>query len=143
MDSFEQCIIERALHEQEIRNRLNERKLEIQECKVQEVKASNASSGDKDSNESSRSRDECNDKSTSGDDTDIRPSYDTKPMVEVPYTAEYNVFAVETQHPEQPENMNDTSLMEKVYSNTTPDSSDMCRGEHTGPDRKTGPTEPD
>ncbi|GJS11648.1 hypothetical protein Tco_0368444 [Tanacetum coccineum] len=153
MDSIEQCIVERARHEQELQNRLkrlNERKLQIQECKVQEVKASDASSGDKDSSgivsdkgndqslenhsntfgdKSSRSRNECNDKSTSGDDTDIRPSYDTEPMVEVPYTAEYNVFAVETQHSEQPENMNDTSLMEKVDSNTTPDSSDMCNNE--------------
>ncbi|GJR79742.1 hypothetical protein Tco_0150527 [Tanacetum coccineum] len=32
--------------------------------------------------ESSRSKNECNDKSTSSDDTDIRPSYDTEPMVE-------------------------------------------------------------
>nr|GEZ88561.1 hypothetical protein [Tanacetum cinerariifolium] len=32
--------------------------------------------------ESSKSRDECNDKSTSRDDTDIKPSYDTEPMVE-------------------------------------------------------------
>ncbi|GKF41456.1 hypothetical protein Tco_0124798 [Tanacetum coccineum] len=32
--------------------------------------------------ESSRSRNECNDKRTYGDDTDIRPSYDTEPMVE-------------------------------------------------------------
>ncbi|GJV09573.1 hypothetical protein Tco_1347229 [Tanacetum coccineum] len=31
----------------------------------------------------SRSRNECNDKSTSRNDTDIRPSYDTEPMVEV------------------------------------------------------------
>ncbi|GJZ01575.1 hypothetical protein Tco_0519536 [Tanacetum coccineum] len=106
MNSIEQCIVERASHEQELQNglkRLNERKLQIQECKVQEVKASDASSGDKDcsrivsdkgndqglenqsntsGDESSRSRNECNDKSTSGDDTDIRPSYDTEPMVE-------------------------------------------------------------
>ncbi|GJT48727.1 hypothetical protein Tco_0974884 [Tanacetum coccineum] len=34
-------------------------------------------------NKSSRSRNECNEKSTSGDDTDIRPSYDTEPMDEV------------------------------------------------------------
>ncbi|GJU80720.1 hypothetical protein Tco_1283085 [Tanacetum coccineum] len=34
--------------------------------------------------ESSRSRNECNEKSTSGDDTNIRPSYDTEPLVEVP-----------------------------------------------------------
>ncbi|GJV23583.1 hypothetical protein Tco_1376278 [Tanacetum coccineum] len=150
MDSIEQCIVERARHEQEIQKRLNERKLHIQECKIQEVKALNDSSGDTDNSgivsdkgndqslenqsntprdESSRTRNECNDKSTSGDDTDIRPSYDTEPMAEVPYTAEYNVFAVETQHSEQPKNMNDTSLMEKVDSNTTPDSSDMCNNE--------------
>nr|GEU58364.1 hypothetical protein [Tanacetum cinerariifolium] len=67
------------------------------------LQASNASSGDKDCSrivsdkgndqgldnqsntsrdESSRSRNECNDKSTSRDDTDIRPSFDTEPMVE-------------------------------------------------------------
>ncbi|GJR29452.1 hypothetical protein Tco_1105684 [Tanacetum coccineum] len=62
-------------------------------------------------------------------DTHITPSYDTEPLAKVPYSAEYNVFAIETQHTEQPENMNDTSLMEKVYSNTTPDSSDMCNNE--------------
>ncbi|GKG33409.1 hypothetical protein Tco_0433568, partial [Tanacetum coccineum] len=45
-------------------------------------------------NESSRSRNECNDKSTSWDDTDIRNSYDIEPMADVPYTAEYNLFAV-------------------------------------------------
>nr|GEV97113.1 endonuclease/exonuclease/phosphatase family protein [Tanacetum cinerariifolium] len=94
-----------------------EKEIETQTCKVQEVQASNTSSGDKDcskivsdkgndqglenqsntsGDESSRSRNECNDKSTSGDDTDIRPSYDTEPMVEVPYTAEYNVFVVDT-----------------------------------------------
>ncbi|GJW87827.1 retrotransposon protein, putative, ty1-copia subclass [Tanacetum coccineum] len=130
--------------------RLNERKFQIQKCKVQKVKATDASSGDTDNSgivsdkgndqslenqsntsrdESSGSRNECNEKSTSGDDTDIRPSYDTKTMAEVPYTAEYNVFAVETQHSDQPKNMNVTSLMEKVDSNTTPDSSDMCNNE--------------
>ncbi|GKB07171.1 hypothetical protein Tco_0835404 [Tanacetum coccineum] len=114
------------------------------------IKTSDASAGDKDSSgivsdlmndqslknqsntsrdESSRSRNECNDKSTFGDDTNIRPSYDTEPMVEVPYTAEYNVFDVESQHSKQPKNMNDTSLMKKVDSNTTPDSSDMCNNE--------------
>ncbi|GKB20552.1 hypothetical protein Tco_0854475 [Tanacetum coccineum] len=153
MDSNEQCIVERARHEQELQNRLkrlNERKLQIQECKIQEVKASDASLRDKDSSgivldkgndqsienqsntprdESSRSRNECNDKSTSANDTDIKPSYDTKPMVEVPYTTEYNVFAVATQHSEQPKNINDTSLMEKVDSNTTPDSSNMFNNE--------------
>ncbi|GJY67424.1 hypothetical protein Tco_0469662 [Tanacetum coccineum] len=90
MDSIEQCIVEIACHEQEIQNRLkrlNERKLQIQECKIQEVKAPNVSSGDTDSSgivsdkgndqslenqsntsgdESNRSRNESNDKITSG-----------------------------------------------------------------------------
>nr|GEV16910.1 hypothetical protein [Tanacetum cinerariifolium] len=51
MNSIEQCIVERANHEQELQNglkRLNEKKLQIQECKVQEVKISDASLGDKD-----------------------------------------------------------------------------------------------
>ncbi|GJU82636.1 hypothetical protein Tco_1285001 [Tanacetum coccineum] len=92
----------KARHEQEIHNRLkrlNERKLQIQDCMVQKVKASDASSGEKDcirivskkksdqglenqsntsGDESSMSRNECNDKRTYGDDTDIRPSYDTE-----------------------------------------------------------------
>ncbi|GKB28406.1 hypothetical protein Tco_0867807, partial [Tanacetum coccineum] len=137
MESIEQCIVERARHEQEIHNRLkrlNERKFQIQECMVQKVKASDASSGEKDcknqsnisGDESSRSRNECNDKSTYGDDTDIRPSYDTEPMVEVPYTAEYNVFVVDTQHYEQPECIINTCVVEKVDSNVIPDSPDMC-----------------
>nr|GEW14966.1 hypothetical protein [Tanacetum cinerariifolium] len=150
MESVEQCIVERESHEQELQNglkRLNERKLQIQKCKVQKVKASNASSGDKycsrivsdkendqvlenqsntSGDESSRSRNECTDKSTSRDDTDIRPSYDTKPMVEVPYTAEYNVFVVDTQHSEQSECIINTCVVEKVDSNAIHDSPDMC-----------------
>ncbi|GJZ15710.1 putative reverse transcriptase domain-containing protein [Tanacetum coccineum] len=175
MDSIEQCIIERALHEQKIHKRLtrvNERKLQIQECKVQEVKAVDASSGNTDSsgivsdtrnvnhsendcnktrndqssnNESntsgkessnsgnviSQSRNEISnsENDTNADDTDITPSYDTKSMAEVQYTADYNVFSVETQHTKQPENMNDTSLIGKVDSNTTLNSSDMCNNE--------------
>nr|GFA29830.1 hypothetical protein [Tanacetum cinerariifolium] len=76
--------------------------------------------------ESRRSKNECNDKSTSRDDTNIRPSYDIEPMVEVPYTAEYNVFAVDTQHSKQPECIINTYVVEKVDSNVIPDSSDMC-----------------
>nr|GEX45184.1 hypothetical protein [Tanacetum cinerariifolium] len=128
MNSIEQCIVEI----------------------VQEVKPSDASSGDKDcsrivsdkrndkglenqsntsGDDSSKSRNECNDKSTSGNDTDIRPSYDTEPMVEVPYNFEYNVFVVDTQHSEQPECIIDTYLVEKVDSNVIPDSPDMCDNE--------------
>nr|GEV45943.1 hypothetical protein [Tanacetum cinerariifolium] len=51
MESIEQCIVERERHEQEIHNRmkrLNERKLQIQECMGQKDKASNARTGEKD-----------------------------------------------------------------------------------------------
>ncbi|GJS53850.1 hypothetical protein Tco_0627212 [Tanacetum coccineum] len=109
MDSIEQCI--------------------IQECKVQEVKASNASSGDKDSSgivsDKGNNQNLENQSNTSGDESS-RPSYDKYPMVEVPYTAEYNVFAIETQHFEQPKNINDTYVMEKDDINVIPDLSNMC-----------------
>ncbi|GJZ27281.1 hypothetical protein Tco_0571534 [Tanacetum coccineum] len=122
MDFIQKYIIKRALHDQEIQNklkRMHERKLQIQECKVQKVKATDASLGDTNSNrivsdkgndrslenqsntsgnKSSRSRNKCNDKRTYGDDTDIKNSYDIEPMAE-------------------------------VDSNTTQDSSDMCNNE--------------
>ncbi|GJS45606.1 hypothetical protein Tco_0595727 [Tanacetum coccineum] len=99
MESIKQCIVERAHHEQELQNRLkrlSERKLQIQECKIQEVKALDVSLGDKDSSgiasdkgndqglenqgntsgdKSSKSRNECNDKSTSGDDSEDYQEY--------------------------------------------------------------------
>nr|GEU69429.1 hypothetical protein [Tanacetum cinerariifolium] len=113
---------------------------------VQKVKTSDASSGEKDcsrivsdkgndhglenqsntyGDKSSKSRNECYDKSTFGDDANIRPSYDTKPMVVVPYTAEYNVFAVDTQHSEQPECIINTCVVKKLDSNVTPNSRDI------------------
>nr|GEY12357.1 hypothetical protein [Tanacetum cinerariifolium] len=121
MNFIEQCIVEKACHEREILNRLkrlNEIKLQIQECKVQEVKESDASSGHTNSsgivldkgnqslenqsstsgNESSRSRNECIEKSTFRDDTYIIPSQDTEPV-------------------------------DEVNNNTTLDLSDMCNNE--------------
>ncbi|GKB02188.1 hypothetical protein Tco_0830277 [Tanacetum coccineum] len=83
MESIEECIDERALHAQEIQKRL--KRFQIQECKVQEVKALDTSSGntynsgivlDKGNanmleNESSRSGNECSERSNSGNDKDI------------------------------------------------------------------------
>ncbi|GJR95262.1 hypothetical protein Tco_0267436 [Tanacetum coccineum] len=137
MNSIEQCIVERASHEQKLLNvlkRLNERKLQIQECTVQN--ASDASSGEKDcsrivsdKDESSRSRNKCNDKSTSRDDMDISPTYDTEPMIEVPYTAEHNVFAVDTQRSEQSESISNACVVETSDSNVIPDPPDMCEND--------------
>ncbi|GJU98049.1 zinc finger, CCHC-type containing protein [Tanacetum coccineum] len=61
-----------------------------------------------------------------GNDQNISPSYDTEPMVEVPYSAEYNVFVVESQHFEQPESISNTCVVEMVDRNVIPDSSNMC-----------------
>nr|GEU75657.1 hypothetical protein [Tanacetum cinerariifolium] len=113
MESIKQCIAERACHEQEIHNRLkrlNDRKLQIQECMVQKVKASDASSGEKDSGQGMNAMT----KALLRMNTDIIPFYDTEQMVEVPYTAGYNVFAVDTQHYEQPECIINTCVVEKT-----------------------------
>ncbi|GJX88199.1 hypothetical protein Tco_0340213 [Tanacetum coccineum] len=123
MESIEQCIVERARHEQEIQNRL--KRIVSDKGNDQGLENQSNTSGD----ESIRSRNECNEKIISRDDTDIRPSYDTKPMVEVPYTAKYSVFAIDTQHSEQPEYIINTCVVEKVDSNVISDSPDMCDNE--------------
>ncbi|GJV25670.1 retrovirus-related pol polyprotein from transposon TNT 1-94 [Tanacetum coccineum] len=51
---------------------------------------------------------------------------DTEPLEQVQYNAEYNVFANERQHFEQPESISNTCVVEKVDSNVIPDSQDMC-----------------
>nr|GEY69501.1 hypothetical protein [Tanacetum cinerariifolium] len=53
-------------------------------------------------------KNECSERSNSGNDTDIRPSYDTKAMAEVPNIVDYNMFAVEKQHTKQSEFINNT-----------------------------------
>nr|GEU47600.1 hypothetical protein [Tanacetum cinerariifolium] len=120
MEYIEQCIVERARHEQEIHNR-------IVSDKGNDQGLENQSNTSKD--ESSGLKNECNDKSTSGDDTDIKPSYDTKLMVEVPYTAKYNVLDVDTKHYEQHGCIINTCVVEKVDSNVIPDSPDMYDNE--------------
>nr|GEY94582.1 hypothetical protein [Tanacetum cinerariifolium] len=121
MNSIEQCIVERENHEQVLLNGLKSR-IVSDKGNDQGLDNQSNTSGD----ESSKSRNECNDKSTSRDDTDIRPSYDTEPMVEEPYTVEYNVFVVDTQHSEQPECINNTCVLETGDSNVFLDSPDTC-----------------
>ncbi|GKA80859.1 hypothetical protein Tco_0787551 [Tanacetum coccineum] len=127
MKSIEQCIVERASHEQKLQNGLKSRIVSdkgndqgLENDKGLENQRN--TSGD----ESSMSRNECNDKSTSGDDTDISPTYDIEPMIEVPYTAKHNVFAVDTQRYEQSESISNTCVLETGDSNVILDSPDMC-----------------
>ncbi|GJU08328.1 hypothetical protein Tco_1124758 [Tanacetum coccineum] len=58
-------------------------------------------------------------------DADIRPVNDQVPSAEVHLTAQHNVLANEQQHTDQSEPSYDTYLLEKVDSNTTPDSTNM------------------
>ncbi|GKA86742.1 retrovirus-related pol polyprotein from transposon TNT 1-94 [Tanacetum coccineum] len=51
---------------------------------------------------------------------------DTEPLEHVQYDPEYNVFANDRQHPEQPESISNTCVVEKVDSNVILDSPDMC-----------------
>ncbi|GKD90046.1 hypothetical protein Tco_1365553 [Tanacetum coccineum] len=76
-------------------------------------------------NKSSMLGNEYNERSNFGNDTDIKPTYDTEPIAEVPYIADYDVLAIEKQHIEQPKFINDTYVMEKNDSNVTSNSSDM------------------
>ncbi|GKE45006.1 hypothetical protein Tco_1472290 [Tanacetum coccineum] len=59
-------------------------------------------------------------------DADIIPVNDQVPFAKVQLTAQHNVLANEQQHTEQSERIYDTYLLEKVDSNTTPDSTNMC-----------------
>ncbi|GJY82427.1 hypothetical protein Tco_0495803 [Tanacetum coccineum] len=59
----------------------------------------------------------------------IGPTYDYKPLEKLHSDDNYNVFATEKQHFEQPESINGTYMVETVDSNGTPDSLDMCDNE--------------
>nr|GEU44622.1 hypothetical protein [Tanacetum cinerariifolium] len=55
------------------------------------------------------------------------PIFDAEPLQKVHNNNDdYNVFANDRQHPEQPESVNDTYLMEQCDTNITSDSSNMC-----------------
>nr|GEU48279.1 hypothetical protein [Tanacetum cinerariifolium] len=58
-----------------------------------------------------------------------RPTYDVDSLEKVHTDDEYNVFAIERQHYEQPESINDTYIVKMVDSNVISHSSDMCNNE--------------
>ncbi|GJR34636.1 hypothetical protein Tco_1210320 [Tanacetum coccineum] len=70
-------------------------------------------------------------------DANIRPVNDQVPSAEVHLTTPHNVLANEQKHTDQSEPRYDTYLLEKVDSNTTPDSTNMChRGGEIDQDAK-------
>ncbi|GJX48301.1 hypothetical protein Tco_0273491 [Tanacetum coccineum] len=141
MDSIEQCIIERASHEQELKmtlKKLSERQLQIQQCKVQEVQSSVTSSGDETcsgivSDEEIEKKELEAHYGFMAKIQEVLPaessSIDT-PLEQVQNHDESNVFANERRHSEQPESINDTYVLEKDDSNVIPDSSNICTNDN-------------
>ncbi|GKC32846.1 retrovirus-related pol polyprotein from transposon TNT 1-94 [Tanacetum coccineum] len=61
-----------------------------------------------------------------------RPIFDVEPLQKVQNNDDnYNVFAIENEHPEQPKSVNDTYLEEQGDTNITIDSLDMCNNGET------------
>ncbi|GJT37375.1 hypothetical protein Tco_0937240 [Tanacetum coccineum] len=141
MNSIEQCIIERASHEQELKmtlKKLSERQLQIQQCKVQEVQSSVTSSGDETSSGI------VSDEEIEKKELEAHYSYMAKiqevspeessstgqPLEQVQNHDESNVYDNVRRHSEQPESINDTYVLEKDDSNVTPDSSNICTNDN-------------
>ncbi|GKB10996.1 hypothetical protein Tco_0844919 [Tanacetum coccineum] len=130
MGNVKKYVAERTRHKRQYDRRMNERQMQSRESKVVSSKALDASlvvtecSGTK--------SDEHITSSSSGTyithvvDADIRPVNDQVPSAEVHLTAQHNVLANEQLHTDQSDQSYDTYLLEKVDSNTTPDSTNMC-----------------
>ncbi|GJW15465.1 hypothetical protein Tco_0019598 [Tanacetum coccineum] len=58
-------------------------------------------------------------------DEGTRPVFDKEPLEQVLTNDDYNVFAMENEHPEKLKSIKDTYVMEQCDSNTTPDSSNI------------------
>ncbi|GJV03367.1 retrovirus-related pol polyprotein from transposon TNT 1-94 [Tanacetum coccineum] len=130
MGNVKKSLAERTRHKRQYDRRMNERQMHSRESKVVSSKAFDASlvvteCGGTKSDEHITS-------SSSGTyithavDADSRPVNEQVPFAEVQLIAQHNVLANEQQHTEQSEPIYDTYLLEKVESNTTPDSTNMC-----------------
>ncbi|GKD03444.1 hypothetical protein Tco_1178418 [Tanacetum coccineum] len=129
MGNVKESVAERTHHKRQYDRRMKERQIQSRESKVVSSNALDASlvvtecSGTK--------LDEHITRSSSGTyithvvDADIRPVNDQVPSAEVHLTAQHNVLANEQQHTNQSEPSYDTYLLEKVDSNTFPNSTNM------------------
>ncbi|GJT55122.1 retrovirus-related pol polyprotein from transposon TNT 1-94 [Tanacetum coccineum] len=129
MESVKNSIDERTQHKQEYDSRVNERHMHSKERMVDSEKILDAnlvvtkSSGTESEKHVTSSR---SGNDTHVEDADIKPVNDKEAMAEVQLTAQHNVLANEQQHSVQSGPICDTHLLEKVDSNTTPDSTNMC-----------------
>ncbi|GJX64750.1 hypothetical protein Tco_0299093 [Tanacetum coccineum] len=112
MNSIEQCIIERASHEQEL-------KMTLKKLSVRQLQIQHAGSRVNHSYKFSEMKQAVG----------IKKFKDT-PLEQVQNHDASNVFANERRHSEQPESINDTYVLEKDDSNVTPDSSNICNNDN-------------
>ncbi|GJV65452.1 retrovirus-related pol polyprotein from transposon TNT 1-94 [Tanacetum coccineum] len=120
-------------HEHEIEKSFQLQSKDVQINPVQVVDANSVvtKKGKVDMESSGTKSDEQDTSSRSRNDVDtedavIRPVNDQVPLVEVQLTTPHNVLANEQHDYVQSEPSYDTHLLEKVDSNTTPDSTNMC-----------------
>ncbi|GJT56914.1 gag-pol polyprotein [Tanacetum coccineum] len=110
LGNVKKSVAERTRHQRQYKRRVNKRKMHTQESKIDTGKAldngfvvmeSNGTESEV-QDDSSRSGND-----TDADDADIRPIYNEEPMAGVQLTAEYNIFAIGQQYPEQLEIINE------------------------------------
>ncbi|GJY73284.1 hypothetical protein Tco_0477715 [Tanacetum coccineum] len=130
MENVKKSVAERTCHQRQYERRVNKRQMQTHEGKVDSSKAFDVSlvvtecSGTKlDKHDTSSSS---GNYITHAVDVDIRPVNDQVPSAEVHLTTQHNVLANVQQHTNQSEPSYDTYLLEKVDSNTTSDSTNMC-----------------
>nr|GEV54860.1 hypothetical protein [Tanacetum cinerariifolium] len=97
---------------------VNETQMHMQEGKV-DMESSGTKSDEQDTSSMLG-------KDANTEDAVIRPINDQEPLAEVQLTALHNVLTNEPQHTEQSKPIYDPYLLEKVDSNSTLDSTNMC-----------------
>nr|GEW16688.1 hypothetical protein [Tanacetum cinerariifolium] len=138
--NVKKSVAERTRHKRQYDRRMNERQMQSRESKVVSSKALDASLV---VTECSGTKSDEHIKSGSSEtyithvNAYIRPVNDQEPSAEVHLTAQHNVLVNEQQHTNQSEPSYDTYLLEKVDSNTTSYSTNMChRGGEIDQDAK-------
>ncbi|GJS89229.1 hypothetical protein Tco_0771865 [Tanacetum coccineum] len=130
MGNVKKSVAERTRHKRQYDRRMKERQMQSRESKIVLSKALDASLVVTEC--SGTNSDKHITSISSGTyithvvDANIRPVNDQVPSIEVHLTAPHNVLANEQHHTDQSEPSYDIYLLEKVDSNTTPDSTNMC-----------------
>ncbi|GKB94395.1 hypothetical protein Tco_0980532 [Tanacetum coccineum] len=120
MKYVKKSIDKRALHKREYDSRVNKKKMQTTEEKVDTSNALDASLVDKESSRTASREQDTSSRSGNdahANDVDIRPIYDEEPMAEVQLIADHNVFVTGQQHTEQPKFNNEGEFASQIDVN--------------------------